>query len=231
MKKQKLSFIKSLLLCGVIVIFYSCNKGDNHDHDHNDSSHSHTEGEHGHQVNTDSMGSGNDIMTGMDVMMKNMMQVPMTGDADYDFAKMMTEHHKGAITMAQAEISNGKDDKMKTMAQNIITMQNQEIMNMEEFTSKHEAPKTNSTPDNPFTKKMKASMDKMMSKMKEMSMTGDSDKDFATMMVVHHQSAVDMASAEIEYGDHAEIKVMAKKMITDQMKEIKEFNEWINSHK
>ena len=55
------------------------------------------------------------------------MQVPFTGDADRDFARMMIPHHQGAIDMALVELRYGKDDRLKRLAQEIIVAQKQEI--------------------------------------------------------------------------------------------------------
>ncbi len=42
---------------------------------------------------------------------------------------------------------------------------------------------------------MKSGMDKMMTDMHQMEMTGNIDNDFAMMMKSHHQAAVDMAQS------------------------------------
>jgi DUF305 family protein family protein len=55
------------------------------------------------------------------------MEVPFTGDADRDFARMMIPHHQGAIDMALAELRYGKDHRLKRLAQEIIVEQQQEI--------------------------------------------------------------------------------------------------------
>lgn len=55
------------------------------------------------------------------------MDVPFTGDADKDFARMMIAHHQGAIDMAVAELRYGKDKRLKRLAQEIIVEQQQEI--------------------------------------------------------------------------------------------------------
>jgi uncharacterized protein (DUF305 family) len=55
------------------------------------------------------------------------MQVPFTGDADRDFARMMIPHHQGAIDMALVELRYGKDERLKRLAQEIIVSQKQEI--------------------------------------------------------------------------------------------------------
>lgn len=55
------------------------------------------------------------------------MQVNPSGDADRDFAAMMTAHHQGAIGMAQAELRYGRDERLRRLAQEIIITQQQEI--------------------------------------------------------------------------------------------------------
>jgi hypothetical protein len=55
------------------------------------------------------------------------MNVPYTGNADRDFARMMIPHHQGAIDMALVELRYGKDQRLKRLAQEIIVSQQQEI--------------------------------------------------------------------------------------------------------
>ncbi|MDO9002574.1 MAG: DUF305 domain-containing protein [Aquabacterium sp.] len=77
---------------------------------------------------------------------------------------------------------------------------------------------------------MGESMHKGMQSMQEMKMSGDVDKDFATMMKMHHQQALEMAKVEIEHGKSAQLKAMAKKMIKDQTKEIGQLDKWLKSN-
>jgi uncharacterized protein (DUF305 family) len=58
------------------------------------------------------------------------MNVPSSGEADRDFARMMIPHHQGAIDMALAELRYGKDERLKRLAQGIIVEQQQEIVVM-----------------------------------------------------------------------------------------------------
>jgi uncharacterized protein (DUF305 family) len=78
---------------------------------------------------------------------------------------------------------------------------------------------------------MMESMNQGMEKMKSMPMSGDTDKDFATMMRMHHQNGIAMAEAELKSGKDAKMKSMAQKIIDSQRKEIKEFDEWLGKHK
>lgn len=55
-----------------------------------------------------------------------------------------------------------------------------------------------------------------------MPMSGDVDKDFASMMTMHHQQAVAMSDVLIRDGKSPELRAMARKMKSDQQAEIKQ---------
>lgn len=55
-----------------------------------------------------------------------------------------------------------------------------------------------------------------------MPMSGDVDKDFAAMMTLHHQTAIDMADVMLKSGSNAQLKAMAAKMKAEQQEEIKQ---------
>ena len=78
---------------------------------------------------------------------------------------------------------------------------------------------------------MKKSMMSGMEGMQSMPMSGEVDKDFAMMMKMHHQQAVNMAQTELANGKSSEMKAMAKRIIADQKKEIAEFDKWLAKHK
>ena len=78
---------------------------------------------------------------------------------------------------------------------------------------------------------MHDSMMGMMKNMESMKMTGDADRDFAMMMKVHHQGAIDMAQMQLKSGKDAKMRAVAKRIIEAQRKEIKEFDQWLGSRK
>lgn len=67
---------------------------------------------------------------------------------------------------------------------------------------------------------MKAMMKGMNDKMAGMTMTGNHDVDFAQMMRIHHQGAIDMAEMELKHGKDASMRKMAQEVIKAQKKEI-----------
>lgn len=64
------------------------------------------------------------------------------------------------------------------------------------------------------------SMARMDHDMRNASMTGEPDHDFAAMMIPHHQGAIDMAKAELLYGRDPVLRRLAQEIITTQNSEI-----------
>ena len=56
----------------------------------------------------------------------------------------------------------------------------------------------------------------------QMPMSGNVDKDFAAMMIMHHQQAVRMSDVQIKHGKNAQLKALARKMKAAQQQEIKQ---------
>ena len=77
---------------------------------------------------------------------------------------------------------------------------------------------------------MKSMMKDTNDKMGSMAMTGNADVDFAMMMKMHHQGAIDMAEMELKQGKEPQMKKMAKDIIAAQKKEIAQFDKFLASH-
>jgi uncharacterized protein (DUF305 family) len=77
---------------------------------------------------------------------------------------------------------------------------------------------------------MRKSMDNMHEKMSTMKMSGNVDYDFAMMMRMHHEGALQMAQAELDNGKDLTMRRTAKKIIAAQKKEIAEFDRWLAAH-
>ncbi|USU18517.1 DUF305 domain-containing protein [Paraburkholderia fungorum] len=67
---------------------------------------------------------------------------------------------------------------------------------------------------------MDDSMNTMNVAMAQAPMNGNPDHDFASMMIPHHQGAVDMAKAELLYGTNPILRRLAQEIIVTQGSEI-----------
>ena len=70
-----------------------------------------------------------------------------------------------------------------------------------------------------FAAENDAAMNKMMAAM-AVKPSGDIDRDFAAMMIPHHQGAIEMAQAELRHGRNEQLRRIAQEIIVDQQQEI-----------
>jgi uncharacterized protein (DUF305 family) len=54
----------------------------------------------------------------------------------------------------------------------------------------------------------------------EVAASGDVDRDFARMMIPHHQGAIEMALLQLKYGHDERLKRLAQSIIVEQKQEI-----------
>ncbi|HEX2863834.1 MAG TPA: DUF305 domain-containing protein [Deinococcales bacterium] len=143
---------------------------------------------------------------------------------EFDAAWMsqMVGHHEVAILMSAVELAHGRVAKVRDAARKIIEAQTGEIVQMQNWLQAwYGAPPS------------KAHLGLMMTDLAGMmpAMTGaamnDPDKTFLTLMIPHHQGAVDMAKVALRKANHAQLKAMAQKVIADQSREIQEFQSWL----
>jgi len=80
--------------------------------------------------------------------------------------------------------------------------------------------------EKPSTKAFNKDMEDMMPHM-HMQMSGDTDKDFASLMSAHLQGAIDIAKAEIEYGKDPQLRELAQRIVDTQGKDVKLLLEWL----
>lgn len=169
----------------------------------------------------------NRMMDSLHAMMSRMEAMPMTNDPEIDFAKMMMMHHQGAINMSTVQKQEGSSDTLKRFSQKVIAAQTMEIQMLNSILATE-------TVNNSV---LAHSMEHMahMKKMDQMAdvqlITGDLDNDYATLLILHHNSAVEDAEAYLMYGNNAQLKTMAQKIIDDQKKEIEELSKWLKANK
>ena len=169
----------------------------------------------------------NVMMDTMHAVMRKMEAMTMTHDPEIDFAKMMTMHHEGAISMANMELKSGKNDSLKRIAQKIITDQQKEIQQFKTIL----ASLTVDNMDMDYMMEQMDGMKKMGSVMDVQLITGDIDNDFATLMMVHHQSAIDDASGYLHHENNAPLKTIANNIIKSQTMEIQELGNWLKANR
>jgi uncharacterized protein (DUF305 family) len=151
----------------------------------------------------------------------------MSGETyDRNFIANMIAHHQGAVDMAKLALTNAKHQELKDMANDIISAQEAEIAEMTSWQKDWGYPSTSS--DNMMDHGAMGMMDDMANMTTELEgKTGDEfDKAFIEQMIMHHQSAIDMAAPGEQNAQHQEVKDLTKAIVTAQTKEIQQMKQW-----
>ena len=147
---------------------------------------------------------------------------------DYDryFIANMITHHEGAVDMAKLALTNASHAEIKTLANSIISSQTIEINNMTAWQKDWGYPA--SSGEMMMDHSSMGMMDDNAGMMNELKgKTGEAfDKAFLEQMIMHHQSAINMAAPGRTNAKHQEVKDLTAAIITAQTKEILEMKQW-----
>ena len=139
-------------------------------------------------------------------------------DADVEFAQGMIPHHQQAVEMADLADGRAESPEVIDLAERIKAAQDPEIELMRGWLED-------------WGQVMPEGMDHegMAGMMSEDDMTAledasgaEFDEMFLTMMIEHHEGAIEQAETELDEGQNAEAKELAQTIIDAQQAEIEE---------
>ncbi|OZM70673.1 DUF305 domain-containing protein [Amycolatopsis antarctica] len=153
-----------------------------------------------------------------------------SNQADITFAQQMIPHHQQAVEMAKLVAGRTSNQQVIDLAAQIQQAQDPEIQTMTAWLQQWGAPVLAPMPG--MDHSGHGSMPGMMSAedMGKLEQSKDTafDTMWLTMMVDHHQGAIDMATTEQQQGASAEAKQLAGQIITAQQAEIATMNGLLN---
>jgi len=155
-------------------------------------------------------------------------------DADVTFAQQMIPHHQQAIDMAKAAETRAESLEVKDLAADIEAAQDPEIETMTGWLESW----GEEVPDDGVSGMDHGDMssDDMTGMMSEEDMTAlgsasgaEFDQMFLTMMIEHHEGAIEMAKTEQADGESADAKALAEDIEAAQTEEIQTMQELLKS--
>lgn len=151
--------------------------------------------------------------------------------ADVTFAQMMIPHHEQAIEMAKLAPSRAADPKVKKLATQIEGAQDPEITLMTTWLKSWDETVSMDATDHGMGQATGQTMPGLMteSQMDELTTStgADFDRLFLTLMIEHHQGAIDMAKSEQADGSNAAAIKLAERIETAQTAEIATMRTWL----
>ncbi len=76
-------------------------------------------------------------MKAMQATQQTLMKTEMSGSSGGDFLRVMIPHHQSAIDMAKVVIAHGKDPEIRKLAEGVVTAQEAEIEQMQDWLARH----------------------------------------------------------------------------------------------
>lgn len=145
-------------------------------------------------------------------------------DADVHFATQMIPHHEQAVQMAELAATRGSSPQVKALAAQIEKAQGPEIAQMSGWLKSWGKPVPTSMAGHDMGSMGSSDMPGMMST-KDMDTLKQSsgaafDTMFLTMMIAHHEGAIEMAKQEEAQGSNPDATKLAGQIRTSQSAEI-----------
>ena len=137
-------------------------------------------------------------------------------NADMQFTMMMIPHHEQAVEMADMILAkDGIDERVITLAEQIKAAQGPEIELMESWLDDWGTPMGDM--DGMDHGGMMSDTDMQAL---EDATGAEASRLFLEQMIVHHQGAIEMAQAEVDNGQNADVIALAEAIIASQTTEI-----------
>ncbi len=151
------------------------------------------------------------------------------GQIDSHFIEQMIPHHEDAITMAKLALTHAEHQEIKTLSNDIIKAQSEEIGRMKQWYKTwfgNEVPSVGAVAGHGMGMMMSGGMMGNETDVKTLGNAKPFDKEFIEQMIPHHQMAVMMAQMLLNSTNRPEMKQLAENIISAQTKEINQMREW-----
>ncbi|MBG8555718.1 DUF305 domain-containing protein [Hymenobacter guriensis] len=192
------------------------------------------------------------MMQALHTMDAHSQALPRTDNLDVYFARLMRENHQAAVSMSALELQHGRDATLRALARDIHqahqrlipgldsaiermlsqpptypehTSQSHQLAELLEAATKglHPAAHRSIAGD---TARAPAQVEEQ----RQDAGTGDIDRDYASLLIPHHENSITLARAELELGRDEALRKVAYLILLDQQREINQVRAWLRQH-
>ena len=158
-------------------------------------------------------------------MAEKMLSQNVTNSVTINFMECMIPHHQAAIEMSENLLLYTRYQPLQEIAQNIIKMQIEGILEMEEICkTTYGFPNTPQVVDN-YRQKYLEITKNMIEKMKNAPRCVNINLNFVNEMIPHHEGAIAMCENLLSYRIDPRLKLVADSIIKEQSEGIKQLKE------
>ncbi len=144
----------------------------------------------------------------------------LTNSISHNFIAQMIPHHEAAIAMSKNILDITKDEKLKEIAENIISSQTKSIEDMKAVSETADKLTNCSCDIKNYSCRTADIIGRMLSRMRNACTTDCIDADFIREMIPHHMGAVCMSELALKFCICTELRPILQNIITSQKKGI-----------
>ena len=200
-------------------------------------------------------GAPTTMMAALHTMAEHSQVRQPNGNLDLYFALLMRENHRAAVSMSTLELKQGQDPELRRVARDIHHAHQQLILGLDSAIQRIQAQPPafpeHTTQSYELEKLLEAATaglhsaahrdiaqaagdktpsDGYFERAAEDAGTGSIDRDYAALLVPHHQNSIALAKAELELGRDDELQKAAYLILQDQQREIDLVQAWLKQH-
>lgn len=151
----------------------------------------------------------------------------MSGDIDNDFASAMSAHHRSAIKIIDILRENGEAPELRALAGRMKAARLTEIEAM--AARKDAAPQGKILAKGTRESEGSSELERVMaaSMTMPMTMSVSVDRDFASLMTMHHTTALEMIDVLLKYGTSCDMTTLGATMKATHQDELTKLNRYV----
>ena len=195
------------------------------------------------------------MMAALHTMADHSQTLQPNGNLDLYFAQLMRENHRAAVSMSALELKQGKDPELSRIAQDIHRAHQQLIMGLDSAIQRIQAQPPafpdRTTQSERLSRLLEAATnglhyaahqtmaqaegdktpsDGYFERAAEDAGTGSIDRDYAALLIPHHQNSITLARAELKLSRDESLQKAAYFILQDQQREIEQVRTWLEGH-
>lgn len=200
-------------------------------------------------------GAPTTMMAALHTMAEHSQALPYPANLDLYFAQLMRENHRAAVAMSALELQRGQDPVLRPIAEDIHRAHQRLIPGLDSAIARIKALPPE-FPDHTVqaerfsqllaaaTAGLRPAAHRNIARAEgdtlprpaprqrtvENVSTGDIDRDYAALLVPHHENAITLARAELELGRDPALQKAAYHILLDQQREIDQVRGWLLQH-
>lgn len=175
------------------------------------------------QLNYNMSSYSQEYCTILKQMMMKMTSIQLSSSISYNFMIQIIPHHHAAILISCNLLKYTKNQTLQDIAFNIIRCQRKSIESMEKILSSCRNQINNIEHLYQYQNRMDTIIQIMFSKMSGEYSDNNIDVCFINEMISHHECAIAMTKATLEYNICSQLRPILESIIISQSKEIQMF--------